>query len=155
MTTFIGEYNCKLDAKGRLMLPAAFKKHLSANSQDRFVIKRDIYEKCLVLYPWDEWERMNKLIKKNTNPYNKEHNNFLRAFFKGTAELTLDNTNRLLIPKRLLEETNIANEAILAGQFGKIEIWAPDIYDSSMPTNDAFASLAETILGGSIDNADD
>ena len=155
MTTFIGEYTCKLDAKGRLMLPSALKKNLSPECQDRFVIKRDIYEKCLVLYPWDEWERMNAIIKKNTNPYNKAHNNFLRAFFKGTAELTLDNSNRLLIPKRLLEETSIVNEAVLAGQFGKIEIWAPDVYDSSMPSNDEFASLADTILGGSINNAED
>ncbi len=155
MTSFIGEYNCKLDAKGRMMLPSALKKHLSPASGDRFVIKRDIYEKCLVLYPWDEWERLNKIIKKNVNPYNKEHNKFLRAFFKGTAELTLDSANRLLIPKRLLDETNIANEAVLAGQFGKIEMWAPDVYDSSMLSNDDFASLADTILGGSIDNAED
>lgn len=155
MTTFIGEHTCKLDTKGRLLLPSAFKKHLSPACNERFVIKRDIYERCLVLYPWDEWERLNKIIKKNVNPYNREHNKFLRAFFKGTAELNLDSANRLLIPKRLSEETNISNEVILAGQFGKIEIWSPDVYNSSMLSNDDFASLADTILGGSIDNVED
>ena len=154
MTTFIGEYNCKIDVKGRMLLPSAFKKHLSSECQDRFVIKKDIYEKCLVLYPWDDWERMNTIIKKNTNPYNKEHNKFLRSFFKGTAELILDSANRLLIPKRLLDETDISNEAVLAGQFGKIEIWSKEIYESSMVSNDDFATLADNILGGSINNAE-
>jgi MraZ protein len=154
MTTFIGEYNCKLDVKGRFLLPSAFKKNLSVEGQERFVVRRDIYETCLVLYPWNEWERMNNIIKKKINPYNKEHNKFLRAFFKGTAELVLDNANRLLIPKRLLDEVNIANEAVLAGQFGKIELWSPANYGSSMPSNDEFAGLANTILGGSMDDAD-
>ena len=58
------------------MLPSAFKKQMPATAQDKFVIKKDIYEKCLVLYPIDEWERQNQLIRQNINPYNKEHNRF-------------------------------------------------------------------------------
>jgi MraZ protein len=154
MTTFIGEYTCKLDAKGRLMLPVAFKKQNSGSIQDRFVIKKDIFENCLVLYPIDEWERQNSLIRKKLNPYNKEHNMFLRRFFKGMAEIVLDSNNRMLIPKRLLDEVKANKDIILAGQLGKIEIWAKDQYDSINVGNDEFANMAEKIMEGLVDETE-
>ena len=154
MTTFIGEYTCKLDVKGRLMLPVALKKQNKGSIQDRFVIKKDIFENCLVLYPIDEWERQNKLIRKKLNPYNKEHNMFLRRFFKGMAEVVLDSNNRMLIPKRLLDEVNADREIIMAGQQGKIEIWAKDQYDSINVSNDEFANMAEKIMEGLVDETE-
>jgi MraZ protein len=149
MTTFIGDYNCKTDEKGRVMLPGAFKKALSADAKDTFVVKKDIYEKCLVLYPLDEWNRQVEIMRANLNPYNKEHNTFLRLFYKGTAEIELDASNRLLIPKRLLEEAGIGKEAVLAGQNDKIEIWAKETYDG-IDIGDDFASLAQKIMGGNL-----
>jgi MraZ protein len=154
MTTFIGEYTCKLDVKGRLMLPVALKKQNNGSIQDRFVIKKDIFENCLVLYPIDEWERQNRLIRKKLNPYNKEHNMFLRRFFKGMAEVVLDSNNRLLIPKRLLDEVNAEREIIMAGQQGKIEIWSKDQYDSINVGNDEFANMAEKIMEGLVDETE-
>jgi MraZ protein len=153
MATFIGDYTCKTDDKGRIMLPSAFKKALSASARDTFVVKKDIYEKCLVLFPIDEWERQVELIRANLNPYNKEHNTFLRGFNKGTAEIILDATNRLLIPKRLLEETGIIKDVVLAGQDGKIEIWAKDAYEK-IDVGDDFAQLAQKIMGGAIQKPD-
>jgi MraZ protein len=154
MTTFIGEYTCKLDVKGRLMLPVAFKKQNTGSVQDRFIIKKDIFENCLVLYPIDEWERQNRLITKKLNPYNKEHNMFLRRFFKGMAEVILDSNNRMLVPKRLLDEVKADKEIIMAGQLGKIEIWAKDQYDSVNVGNDEFASMAEKIMEGLVDETE-
>ena len=152
MTIFIGDFTCKIDAKGRVMLPAAFKKQMPEAAQDKCVIKKDIYEKCLVLYPMDEWERQNQLIRQNTNPYNKDHNRFLREFFKDTAEAELDSNNRFLIPTRLLNLVGIdkEQEVVLAGQLGKIEIWAKDQYDKTSGQIDDFGELANKILGGSI-----
>jgi MraZ protein len=155
MTTFIGEYTCRLDVKGRLMLPVAFKKQNTGSVQDRYIIKKDIFENCLVLYPMDEWERQNKLIRKKLNPYNKEHNIFLRRFFKGMAEVTLDSNNRMLIPKRLLDEVNADKDVIMAGQLGKIEIWAKDQYNSINVGNDEFASMAEKIMEGLVDETEE
>lgn len=147
MTTFIGEYTCRIEAKGRLLFPSAFMKQLGAARQDKFVIKKDIFETCLVLYPMDEWERQNEIIKSKLNPYNKEHNRFMREFYKGSAELTLDTTNRLLIPRHLLEYAKIDKEVVLAGQNGKIEIWAKEIHDQTSMSGDDFSLLAEKILG--------
>jgi MraZ protein len=99
MATFIGDYICKLDAKGRVLLPAALKRQMTEGMQDRFVIKKDIFENCLILFPMDEWERQNNIIKEKINVYNREHNKFVRGFFKDSYEVKLDGNNRLLIPK--------------------------------------------------------
>jgi MraZ protein len=150
MATFIGDYMCKVDVKGRLILPVAFKKQMPAAAQDHFVVRKDIFENCLVLYSIEDWNRQLEKIRKRMNQYNREHNMFLRNFFKGTAELTLDSNNRLLIPKRLMDQIGAGRDVILAGQDGRIEIWAADKYDSiDMPAED-FANLAEKLMGGSI-----
>lgn len=149
MASFIGDYTCKFDDKGRVMLPVSFKKQLPAEARDTFVVKKDIYENCLVLLPLDEWERQIALIRANLNPYNKEHNAFLRGFYKDTAEIQLDATNRLLIPKRLLDEAKIDKEAILAGQNGKIEVWNKVAYEH-IDVGANFAQLAEKIMGGNL-----
>ncbi len=150
MATFIGDYSCKIDAKGRLIFPSAFKKQMQSTSLDHFVIRRDIFEQCLVLYTAGDWEEQMNKIRSSINPYNREHNMFLRNFFKGTAELILDSSNRLLIPRRLLEIAGIKKEVILAGQDGRIEVWASEKYDKiDMPVDD-FADLAEKLMGGKL-----
>jgi MraZ protein len=155
MITFIGEYSCKIDTKGRVILPSAFKKQMTGTNAERFVIKRDIFEKCLLLYPYDEWERQNRILRKKINPYKKEHNQFLRQFFKGMAEILIDSSNRLLIPKRLLDEVTIDKDIIMAGQYGKIEIWAKDLYEKVEMADDTFAGMAESIMEGLIDETDE
>jgi len=150
VTTFTGDYACKADAKGRIMFPAAFIKQMGDNKQERFVIRKDIFEKCLVMYPWDEWERQVRILRGKINPYNREHNNFLLEFYKGTAELILDATNRLLLPKRLLDWANIeGSDLMLAGQDGRIQIWDKAVYDKKGLSEDEFASLAEKLFGNS------
>jgi MraZ protein len=155
MATFIGDYTCKIDAKGRIILPMAFKRQLPASAQDHFVVRRDIFERCLVLYSSEDWNRQVERIRSRINPYNREHNLFLRNFFKGTAELTLDNNNRLLVPRRLLELAGIKRDVVLAGQDGRIELWAADQYEKiDMPTDD-FANLAEKLMGNRLIASED
>jgi len=149
MATFIGDYGCRLDAKGRFILPAAFKKQMPPGSPDRFVVRRDIFEPCLVLYTIDDWNIQLEKIRRRINPYNREHNVFLRNFFKGTAELALDSSNRLLIPKRLLELAGIGRDIVLAGQDGRIEIWDAERYEKIEMLPEDFANLAEKLLGDS------
>jgi MraZ protein len=147
MATFIGDYTCKVDAKGRIILPMAFKRQMPAGAQDHFVVRKDIFEHCLVLYSIEDWNRQIEKIRSRINPYNREHNLFLRNFFKGTAELTLDNNNRLLVPKRLMDLAGIGRDVVLAGQDGRIEMWAADQYEKiGMPSED-FANLAEKLMG--------
>ena len=154
MATFIGDYRCKVDVKGRIILPAAFKKQMPTEQCDHFVARKDIFENCLVLYSLEDWNRQLEIIRKRMNTYNREHNTFLRNFFKGTAELILDSNNRLLIPKRFLDMVGAERDVVLAGQDGRIELWAANIYDNiDMPADD-FANLAEKLMGGIINEAE-
>ena len=87
------------------------------------------------------------------NPYNREHNRFLDNFFKGTAELSLDNNNRFLVPKRLMDLIGVARDVVLAGQDGRIKIWAAEAYEKIEMSEDDFANLAEKLLGGSVNES--
>lgn len=155
MTTFVGDHICKLDAKGRLALPSAFVKQMGGVGSAKFVIKKDVFEGCLVLYPQDEWDRQVKILRKKLNPYKREHNTFMRVFSKGVAEVLLDANNRLLVPKRLLDEVEAEKEVVLAGQSGKIELWAKAKYDSIELSDDEFADMAEKLLDGFVDETEE
>jgi MraZ protein len=154
MATFIGDYTCKVDAKGRIILPMAFKKQMPADARDHFVVRKDIFENCLVLYSIEDWNAQLEKIRKRINPYNREHNKFLRNFFKGTAELSLDANNRLLLPKRLLDLIGADRDVVLAGQDGRIEIWPADAYDKLDMAPEDFANLAEKLMGGTLNEAE-
>ena len=149
MTNFIGDHPCKVDGKGRILFPASLKKQISGDG-DRFVIKKDLFENCLVIYTLEEWERQINQIKAKTNSFNKEHNRFVRGFYRGTAEVMLDGSNRILIPRRLLDSAGVSKEVILAGQDSKIELWAKETYEGLLEDDMEFAALAEKIMQGPI-----
>ena len=150
MASFIGDYTSKVDAKGRAVFPSSLKKQVDTSMPDKFVVKKDIYEKCLILYTLDEWEKQNKILRAKLNPYNKEHNKFKREYFKGSAEVSLDANSRILIPARLLEYAQVKKEVYFSGQDQKIEIWAKEIYEQAEQVEDDFSMLAEKILGGDL-----
>lgn len=148
MITFVGDFEVKTDDKGRIVLPSAFKKVLGANGDDRFVVRKDLYEVCLVLFPYAEWEQELNRIREKLNPYNREHSRFLRDFFKGSAEVTLDGNGRFLVPKRLMELAGIDREVVLVGVDKKIEIWDKTKYENSGMGSEELALMAEKFLGG-------
>jgi MraZ protein len=154
MATFIGDYTCKVDVKGRIILPMAFKKQMPADARDHFVVRKDIFENCLVLYSIEDWNIQLEKIRKRINPYNHEHNKFLRNFFKGTAELSLDANNRLLLPKKLLDLIGATRDVVLAGQDGRIEIWSSDVYEKLDMSPEDFANLAEKLMGGNLNETE-
>ena len=146
---FVGEYISKLDNKSRVIFPSQLKRQVpEAELACAFVLKRDIYEKCLVLYPSSEWQRQTSILKKRLNPFNRKHAEFLREFYRGTAEVYLDASSRFLVPKNLLDFIGGEKELVFAGQEGKIEIWSKDVYEQKHMADESFASLAEEVLGG-------
>jgi MraZ protein len=145
MTNLIGEYECRLDDKGRIMLPAGLKKQIPSEAQDRFVINRG-FESCLVLYPLNEWKGISEEINR-LNIYNRKNRNFARYFYRGATELALDGNNRLLLPKTLTGYAGIEREIILFAYSNRIEVWAKDKYESLMTDEpEDFALLAEEVM---------
>ena len=147
MRHFIGSYECKLDSKGRIMIPVAIKKQLNPILSKGFVIKRAVFNKCLELYPIDEWnilmERVNSL-----NRFNKKNNDFIRRFNAGVRTINIDSSGRLLIPKNLISYVNIKKEIVISSTVNILEIWDKSNYEKAIDeaTID-FGSLAEEVMG--------
>ena len=148
MVNLIGTYECKVDAKGRLMVPSALKKQLTPMLQDGFVIKRSVFQPCLELYPMEQWDIMMTKINK-LNRFKKQNNDFIRRFTAGVKTVEVDSNGRLLIPKDLIGFAGIDKEIVLSSAIGIVEIWDKDKYENAIEdsSDDDFASLAEEVMG--------
>jgi len=148
MPQFSGEYDCKLDGKGRFRLPTNLLKQLEGLGTD-FMVNRGI-EQCLVLYPKTEWEKITEELNK-LNMYVEKNRRFVRYFMRGSSEASLDSADRMLIPKRLQEYAAIDKEVIVFAYLNKIEIWAKEIYDNMLGEEpEDFSSLAEDVMGNTV-----
>ena len=147
MKTLIGTYECKADAKGRIMMPSSLKKQLSAVMESGFVLKRSVFQPCLELYPMDEWEAMMQSMNK-LNRFKKKNNDFIRRFTAGVKFVELDASGRLLVPKDLTVFANIAKNVVVSSAINIVEIWDKEKYEQAI--DDAamdFADLAEEVMG--------
>jgi MraZ protein len=147
MHTLIGTYECKADAKGRLMLPVALKKQLISSLAKGFVLKRAVFQPCLELYPLQEWEALMQKVNK-LNRFKKKNNDFIRRFTAGVKAIELDISGRLLIPKDLIGFAGIKKEIVVSSAINIVEIWDKAQYEKAI--DDAasdFASLAEDVMG--------
>ena len=143
---FLGEFEISMDAKQRVMMPAALKRQLPSDAQEKLVINRGI-EHCLVLYPMNEWnlivEEVNKL-----NPYVKKNRDFIRYFFRGATEIGVDTVGRFLLPKSLLSYASIEKDVVMLAYLNKIEIWSQKLYDNLIIEEPSdFSQLAEEVMG--------
>ena len=145
MAFFTSEYTGKLDAKGRLVLPAKMKANLpEASSNELFM--REGFEPCLELYPLLEYKKIYSKIA-GLNSFNAEYRRLQRNFFRGSATVELDTAGRLLIPKSMLQYANLDKEIVIVGMGNRMEIWSPEQYEKFL-INDSqeLSDLAEKHL---------
>ena len=148
MNYLIGTYECKIDVKGRLLIPSAFKKQLAPVISKGFVLKRAVFQNCLELYPLEQWEELIKKVN-SLNRFKKKNNDFIRRFTAGVKFIELDSNGRLLIPRDLIEFSNIKREVTLSTSVNIIEIWDKSSYEKAIAdSRDDFAQLAEEVMGG-------
>jgi len=148
MNSLFGVYECNADAKGRVMLPVAFKKQLTAVLKSGFVIKRSIFSKSLELFPKANWDIMASEVNK-LNKFKKAHMDFIRLFNNGVAPLELDVTGRFLISKDLIAYSGIKKIVVMAAAGDRIEIWDKKAYEKFIKDGSAnFDTLAEDVMGG-------
>ncbi|SHG05329.1 MraZ protein [Salegentibacter echinorum] len=147
MVNLIGTYECKADAKGRLMVPSALKKQLAPMLQEGFVLKRSVFQPCLELYPMQEWNVLMQKIN-GLNRFKKKNNDFIRRFTAGVKVVEVDSNGRLLIPRDLIGFAGISKEIVLSSAVNIIEIWDKEKYESTIDeSQDDFAELAEEVMG--------
>tara|TARA_B100001989_G_scaffold252642_1_gene235450 strand:- start:3802 stop:4269 length:468 start_codon:yes stop_codon:yes gene_type:complete len=143
----IGSYECKVDTKGRVMMPVSLKKQLSKLVNEGFVLKRAVFNPCIEMYPVNEWSKlMNKL--NGLNRFNKKNNDFIRRFTAGVKKVDMDISGRFLIPKDLIKHANIDKQIVVSSAVNILEIWDKSTYENVI--NEAainFGSLAEQVMG--------
>lgn len=146
MISLIGEYDCKVDAKGRFMFPVNLRKQLEEVFEKGFVINRNLHQKCLVLYPIHEWNKLNKKLSK-LNRLIKANDVFVRKFTGGATTADADVTGRVLLPKPLVEYASITTDIKVLGSNNVIEIWDKKLYDAFLTQDMDIEKLAEDVLG--------
>ena len=143
-----GEHIGRVDAKGRFLLPVAWKNQLSASLGEGFIVKRSIFSPCLELYPKSNWDEINRKIISKLNRFVKKHNDFIRAYNAGLKELEIDGSGRILIPRDLAVFAGISGDIVVTAKMDCIEIWDKARYDEIVnETQSDISGLAEEILG--------
>lgn len=146
MSSFIGDYTCKADSKCRVVVPASFRRVMVASGQSFFVLRKNVFEKCIDMYPMDEWERMLTGLRAKLNLFNAKHVAFLREFCRGTQEVEMDANGRILLPRRMLDEVEIDKDMVFAAQDSLIQIWDVNTYENVAVKPDELGALAEEIF---------
>ena len=143
MVTFIGNYTSKMDDKGRLVFPSALKSLMPEGSDMRFVVKKDLFEDCLEMYPIEEWERQSAEVRGRLNMFNEDHAKFWRAYMRDRDKVEPDaKFGRITISKELLDRIGVTKEVVFSGNDYKIEIWAKEKFEDSRISNEEFLAIA-------------
>ena len=147
LNALFGTYECKVDSKGRLLMPAPLKKQLAQSISEGFILKRSVFQPCLELYPMSEWNLM--MSKINTlNKFVKKNNDFIRRFGAGVKLVEIDALGRLQVPKDLAIFSKISKDVVFSSAGNSIEIWDKDLYEKAIDDSVLdFADLAEEVMG--------
>lgn len=145
MTFFTSEYECKLDAKGRLVLPSKIKNTLPEGSATEMVLGRG-FDPCLMLYSKVEFNKIYSRIA-GLSSFNPENRRLQRTFFMGISTVELDANGRFLIPKSLQAYANLEKDVVLVGMGNHVEIWNAEQYQKHLINDpEEFNDLAKNKL---------
>ncbi len=146
MNQFLGNIEAKVDAKGRVFVPAAFRKLLQLQGEDWLVLRKDIFQDCLVLYPGSVWEKEIEILRSKLNKWNKTEQQVFRQFVLDAERLELDGSGRILISKRYLELVEIDAHVRFLGVDNTIEVWAKDKLDNPLMEPGDFAQEIQKLM---------
>ena len=143
---FLGNIEAKTDVKGRAFLPAIFRKVLQAQGEEVLVLRRDVFQKCLVLYPESVWNERLDMLKNQLRTWKPVHQQMFRQFVSEAEVVNLDGNGRFLISKRLLKAAEIDQDIQFIGMDDTIEIWSPKNLKQTLKTDEEFGQEFENIM---------
>ena len=144
---FLGNIEAKTDAKGRAFLPAVFRKVLNASGEESLVLRKDIFEPCLVLYPESVWNERMDALRKRLSRWSRRDQMIYRQYVTDVEMITLDGNGRFLIPKRYLKMANIDQQIRFTGMDDCIEIWANAENNEPFMSAEEFSKAMEETMG--------
>lgn len=143
---FLGNIEARTDTKGRAFLPAVFRKVLQASGEDTLVLRKDVFQKCLVLYPESIWNERLDMLKAQLKPWKPVHQQLFRQFVSEAEVVTLDGNGRFLISKRLQRIAEIEQDIQFIGMDNTIEIWSPKNLEQTLKTDEEFGIDFEKVM---------
>jgi MraZ protein len=145
---FLGNIEAKTDAKGRAFLPAVFRKVLQTGGEERLVLRKDVFQPCLVLYPESVWNEQMDMMRTRLNRWNRQHQQVFRQFVSEVELLTLDGNGRFLIPKRYQKMAEIDQDIKFVGMGDTIEIWSNKKANEQKMKPEEFEAALEELMDG-------
>ncbi len=146
MIQFLGNIEARADAKGRIFVPAVFRKRLQSEGEEYLVLRKDIFQDCLVLYPGSVWEKEVELLRNRLNRWNREQQQLFRQFVLDAERLEMDANGRVLIPKRYLRMASIDTDVRFLGVDETIELWAKERLENPLVEPDEFMSKLQQLM---------
>lgn len=146
MSQFLGNFEAKADAKGRIFVPAVFRKLLQLQGEEWLVLRKDIFQDCLVLYPGSVWEKEIETLRSKLNKWNKNQQQVFRQFVLDAERVEMDGSGRILISKRYLQLADIENNVRFLGVDNTIEIWATEKLEKPLMAPEDFAGEIEKLM---------
>lgn len=143
---FLGNIEAKVDAKGRIFLPAAFRKVMQSSGEGQLVVRKDAFQDCLVIYPESVWNDQVDALRQRLNRWNRQHQQIYRQFVSDVELISLDASGRLLLSRRSLEKVGIRSQVRFLGVGDTIEIWAADDSPGPYMDEEEFGKALESLM---------
>lgn len=143
---FTGNIDAKVDEKGRVFVPSSFRKILQKEDSQGLILRRDVFQQCLVLYPQEVWDALVDSITAKTNMFDRQGRDALRRFVAGAETISLDSGGRMLIPRRYMEEAGIDYEVRFVGVDNTIEIWNRHAAETLLCNTEELADNLESMM---------
>ena len=146
MLQFLGNMEARADAKGRIFIPALFRKRLQSGGEEFMVLRKDIFQDCLVLYPGSVWEKELEILRSRLNKWNREQQQIFRQFVLDSERIEMDASGRILIPKRYLQMVSIDTDVRFLGVDETIEIWAKEKLEQPLVDPGEFSAALQQLM---------
>lgn len=143
---FLGNIEAKTDSKGRAFLPATFRKILQVSGEENLVLRKDVFQPCLVIYPESVWNKQLDNLRARLSRWNAKEQQIYRTFIADAILLTLDGNGRFLIPKRLLKMAEIEQGIRFIGMGDTIEIWRSEGEEASFMEPEDFSKALQEVM---------
>jgi MraZ protein len=151
MITFSNIYPVTVDDKGRVVMPAPFKKEMGEAMETTFVVEKDVYDRCLNVYPYSTWLTKVERLRQRLNMDDPVHSKMLSRYYEEIAKIGMAENGRLNIPGEMLSYAGIKKEAVFTGQGSRMRLWEPERHQASRLNDEEYARLYKELLGGPID----
>lgn len=149
MLDFLGNYEAKVDAKARVFVPAVFRKILQSSAQNALILRKDIFQECLVLYPLAVWDAELGKLRLKLNRWDKHQQQVFRQFVVDAERLDIDASGRILIPKKYMQMIDVSSDVLFLGTGDSIELWKQEALSKTLLPADDFGAMLQGLMSDS------